>query len=1059
MSFQGDVGGIGLADLLQSLARGRPGVLTLHTRGGLKASIGIKDGRLHLLPEPDEDPEIWRRIARNAWSGRGDDLVDALHMEEIARARRTETLYRLLDSEGVHFRFAPGSVPTRPEGSGLRADEPGLEQSGPSRSSVWTEPMSIEATLLEFARLQDEGGDGTVHWPECEHAVLQRLDAAPGKGDIERLHQECDGTSTLQEIADRLGWTLRQTRNNALGELRRGALRFSTPEELLYLVQQELLSGNRDRAVSRLRSWLAVAPGGPMADVDAQLFEHEWVEGRLQPVLLELPARQARSFLRRLDYSRRAPQESLQRWRQYATARPGDPITQLRHTNWLLRASGDPAVPSVRDLLVQCRTLLKDGRRSGAASYARIAMQRAPDGATVRIEIGQCMLQAGIVAEADEFLLDALRTMIDAKRADLALPVLRQFVQVLPEHREGRRLFMRARAQTVRRSLLHKHSLVGFAVIAALATGALVQYRSGAAQRERIQEINALSPDPRAALALLRESFPDDNSGTIQALRSELESRLRLQELAIRTAWTDRYNAAAVECTVGDPLLGLRRLIDLPPPPSREAGEQALPLVSDLYNGLAARLETQVEALGREVLDSQDQLRAEQRLTASLQALAEMTAGTEDEQPRRFAERLARLIAQVAARDEQRGQDRARRAERENLARQDVLVNTARAHTKAGDFVRAREAYQRLVETDPSGRLAGLFAREIRVVEESCAALSEAADLARAGQHKQAHARLKGTLQNAEAWLLPWRVTSIPPGARARFPDGTERVTPFTVESEWKEVVTFTLELKGHEPVDVRVAEPADQVLTLSRIPERAWLTQGRVEAPPVAAGEDHIVCDRAGKIARVGRAHQVVWQRSTGSLAGIGRAPVFLPRRPGHLLVVSEDGEVWIVDASSGAMEGPWSAGAPPVAGPEVTTDGVTVRFRNGQRYEWSTRLLPELVVEDAADAVVQAEPVQNAPAPAAESGLSILRRRSTAASRFDSPWGPYTVRVEAEAYVLDATVKDEKDAAGARTQMRATVRREGDWNYMAWEAPNVTIPHGRLWISDARGLRSYTP
>ena len=156
MSFQGDVGGIGLADLLQSLARGRSGVLSLHSKDGLRATLGVEDGFIHLLPEPEEDPEVWRKLARIAWVDDPETHVDALRMEEIARARRIETLYRLLDSNTVHFRFAPGPVPKKPEGSGIGASEQGLERRGPGRESVWCPQMQIEGMLLEYARLKDD---------------------------------------------------------------------------------------------------------------------------------------------------------------------------------------------------------------------------------------------------------------------------------------------------------------------------------------------------------------------------------------------------------------------------------------------------------------------------------------------------------------------------------------------------------------------------------------------------------------------------------------------------------------------------------------------------------------------------------------------------------------------------------------------------------------------------------------------------------------------------------------------------------------------------------------
>src|SRR5678815_462226 len=93
MSFQGDVGGIGLADLLQSLARGREGVLSLIGKDGAKSTLGVQGGLLHLLPDPEEDPEIWRTCARQSWVKDPEFRIDSLRMVEIAKAHRLETLY------------------------------------------------------------------------------------------------------------------------------------------------------------------------------------------------------------------------------------------------------------------------------------------------------------------------------------------------------------------------------------------------------------------------------------------------------------------------------------------------------------------------------------------------------------------------------------------------------------------------------------------------------------------------------------------------------------------------------------------------------------------------------------------------------------------------------------------------------------------------------------------------------------------------------------------------------------------------------------------------------
>src|SRR5437867_3014878 len=156
MTFQGDVGGIGLADLLQSLARGRDGILALSGRDGTQSTLGVQGGMLHFLPEPGEDPEIWRTRARTAWAGDPAFRIDSLRMSEIARAQRLENVYRLLDSDTVHFRFAPGPLPERAEDPTLGRAETGMQRPGSPREAVWCPPIAVDGLLLEYARLKDE---------------------------------------------------------------------------------------------------------------------------------------------------------------------------------------------------------------------------------------------------------------------------------------------------------------------------------------------------------------------------------------------------------------------------------------------------------------------------------------------------------------------------------------------------------------------------------------------------------------------------------------------------------------------------------------------------------------------------------------------------------------------------------------------------------------------------------------------------------------------------------------------------------------------------------------
>jgi hypothetical protein len=79
------------------------------------------------------------------------------------------------------------------------------------------------------------------------------------------------------------------------------------------------------------------------------------------------------------------------------------------------------------------------------------------------------------------------------------------------------------------------------------------------------------------------------------------------------------------------------------------------------------------------------------------------------------------------------------------------------------------------------------------------------------------------------------------------------------------------------------------------------------------------------------------------------------------------------------------------------------------------------------------------------------MLRRRDAGrGATHDSPWCPWTVEVHDEVFLV------RERAQGGRS---FCVRRQGEWSYLAWEAPNVRAPLGRLWISDGAGLRGFEP
>lgn len=1045
MSFQGDVGGIGLADLLQSLARGREGVLSLLCKDGTRATVGVANGLLHLLPDPEEDPETWRARARRAWVKDPDFRIDTLRMADIARAQRTETLYRLLDSEGVHFRFAPGPLPERASEPQISNDEPGTQRPGVRSDAIFVPALSAEALLLEYARLKDEGlGQGNWYFVS-DNLIPVLAGDARAKGDLAKLLSECDGESTTAEIADRLGWPARQTRILVVQEVQKGLLRFKDAQEILPLAEQELSLGHTERAAARLEAWHALAPPLSLSQVDAEALRTEFQAGRLSPALRTLPARIARALLRRIDFALGDVNLAIEYWSDCtrSTVRP-DRIAQLRLFRLQSRSGVDPALPGVKELLAFAHQLLDEKRKLAAAAVLLLVNARAPEGTSVRLDLGNCWIAVGRPREAGPWIVGAARRLLDEGNPERAFTALRTLVELDPHNRDARRLYAKARAKTVQRTLVKKNSLITISILLALSIGAVVQVRKQRDRDDKFEAVHALEGDPSVALTRLEELFAGEDDAEIAALRTELAEKCRLRDLEARTNWMDRYREAQTECTLGDPTLGLRRALEMPEPPRIMGSNDPWPLVADLFNGLAARIETDVAALGSATDVANPTVAAEKRLLTLVGELVQGAGSPEAASDAGiFATRMREIAVELADRAEKRAAARAHSVKQDNLAKQELLLMAARAHAEAGDYDRALTTYEKLLETDTTQKLEGLIAKERSHALERSRAIARARELALEGQHAEAKEALSKAFDGKPGgYLLPWRVQSFPSQARARLSNGSERVTPFSIETAFGEKLELAFELEGHEPIRLAIDEPADHFLWFSRAAERSWRPEGRVEAPPIAVGDDHVVADRRGKLARLSKSSDVAWTIDLGSLGGVARAPVFLPKRAGNLLVVTEDGDVWIVDGASGAAEGPWSAGAPPAVGPYASEDAVRVEFRGGATYEWRARLKPDEV------APAGAEPSSTSTS-GVDAGLAILRR-THGATRLESPWTDDVLTVEQEIFSV------RKDAGG---ESGFSVRREGDWNYVAFEAPRKQIPHGRLWISDGRGLRSYAP
>jgi hypothetical protein len=210
--------------------------------------------------------------------------------------------------------------------------------------------------------------------------------------------------------------------------------------------------------------------------------------------------------------------------------------------------------------------------------------------------------------------------------------------------------------------------------------------------------------------------------------------------------------------------------------------------------------------------------------------------------------------------------------------------------------------------------------------------------------------------------------------------------------------------------------------------------------------GDDHIVADRKGRLLRIDGASKLRWTRILDTLGGVARTPVFLPRKPGFMLVVSEDGRAWLVDASSGQAEGPLDLPAAPSEGPTLTRNGVWLRLEDKRLAIWQDSLKPTLLEPGSPfyqEGREKLTGVEDAP-----SSFTFLRKTANGGATLKSASTGWTVEARDDHYLVLGP-----DGKGF------TARKTGDWTYVAWEAPKALLPLGRLWVSDADGLRSYRP
>ena len=1054
MSFQGDVAGIGLGELLQGLARGeRNGVLTL-TGKHMTATVGLRKGQLYLLPGGDEDEGHWRDRCVRAFADDADGSLEPARRNLVARAQRLENFYRMIEADNVHFRFEPGPLPPPPsaalrQGSDLPVTahrtlplDGGSEQEfDVEESAPFGVGLPVEYLLLEHARISDEIRIGLGGQLDA-HDLPRALDPERQEPAVRDFLELCNGGATIQEIADRLGWPLSKCRG-VIGEyLNAGLVRMAPARELLASAQREMEQGRAGRAASRLSGWMQRCAPGPLTQADAQLLFAEWEKGRLGKTMSVLDPRVARAILRRLDRLQPDPKVSHARWKALAEVNRQDEITLLRELSLRLVSSA-PNARTFSDLLRLAHSFHEQGQARRTRMLLRLCASHLPENSPVRVELGRRMLDAGLIQEGSRWLLSTARELLDAKNGDAAQLPIRAVLRVLPDHPEARMLMEQAQLVKVKRKRQRWTLSVGLSLGLVASLVAVVQFHGYREAERWAADLDGQAPG--AALQMLQAEFGDAPPERIAELRARLETLHQEEQRRTFTDWSASYREADETCRYGDPLLGFTKAIELATPPPGSA--PSTPDTNDLLGQLASRLSGLSRDLDLPVDAPIDQINEEERfLDLLLEFEALMGQQKLPATAHSFQFRITELIGEVRTRRETRAGQREKLNTKEREKNQDILLATARAHAQAGDLERALACYQRLLESDPDLGSISDLQQEISAVKAHFGALQQALQLCERGQHAAAEETLKQHCARLIEHLLPCRVTSLPAGARVTIATSAEdkvRTTPFTLKSAVGEHVKLTFELEGYLPRTIEIARPQDLEVALHQHPERSWSSAGKIEAGPIPSGDDHIVCDRRGRIARLGADSRMKWELALDTLGGVARTPVFLPNKSGWLLVVSEDGQAWLVHAQTGELEGPREIGNVPVVGPELTRSGVSVQFKDGRVAVWSDRLEP---IFYQADALVNGGPLAAGNLIASE--VQLLRRSAGSASELVAARTGWRVVVTDKEYRVLSP-----DGLGFSAE------RTGEWSYVAWEAPKALVPLGRLWVSDAGGVRSYLP
>jgi|GEM_PF-1957854 len=959
MALQGNLGQIGLPEVLQTaLAATRGGELVI-TRGPERAVLHLsREGLFLIEPEVLDAEDVLAAFAQRGLLPAetqkalrpGSDKASAVLEGLIASGTLPET--QVLELVGGVVEDTVLTVLSWREGM-FRFQESSGEP--PRGSLAATVGLNLDSVLLRAAQRLDERR--VLEQILGTHTVLFRaLEAPVPEGEPEEhlgeVHAALDGHATSDEVALRLGLPRFSVLRAVSTLVEAGAARPATSEELSVAVTERLTAKRLRVARDLAIQWVTMHvedPEGARALVRVG-------EARERPQ--EIAA--ALTLLGGRLLTQGQHDEALRAYQDALSHRPGDgpALEGLRHA---AEVAGDTGL-WISTTLRLAQGLLEDDDPQQALMLSKTLLEREPSDVSALLLCARACTQLkdreGLIAAA-QALLDQLGGKATKRVEREAAEFCRDALAMLAPERSDLLRNLRGLSET--RPGRHRRAALVSAFVALAATAGVLTWPASAGRLLTNAQKAAESGDKVQALALidhLIEQFPESEEA---ALAFGLQGQLQPPPVQ-PTPSENPQQKQALEVKLPAVLEALRAL------PS-EAGRTEL---QSTVAGLEGRkgavppewlppIAETLKRLGVEARGRHDTAAlpraARERLKENLPGLRELIARAETARDPAALEALLASLPALQALVEATASDPLRRQLRElqsevstfqaGLASREDLIDARRmlsmleleqSHTACREQAARLLVAGRLQEADAlyaalEGLLAavagdkdlsavrdaaerrhiGEFVRDRRALVadiqrglDAARAATDSGDLVAAAAAYHALAQRHYTIRFDELVRVPLQLDSVPAGAEVLLNGKSLGVTPLRVNYPWGGPTTLSVQAPGFDAhVTLLDTSKGQPVVSLSaRLqPSTRWSAPlaGNVEARPLDVDGDVLVCDRAGRLTLfAGSDGHVLWTRHLRSLEGARARPALVP---GAIVAAFLDGRVVFLNRRDGTL------------------------------------------------------------------------------------------------------------------------------------------------------------